>query len=94
MDFGTMTIGTVVVAGLIFGIVEAAKEFGLGGKWPRLLALLLGFGFFGLAYANTEGMLSEDVLRWVNLFTFALAGALSAMGYYDFQKKVRNGDPK
>ena len=32
-------------------------------------------------------MFSEDVVRWVELVVTALAGSLSAMGYYDFIKK-------
>ena len=88
MDF---TIGGVSVALLIFGIVEAAKEFGLQGKAARVLVLLLGIGFVALAQANNQGLLSEDVMQWINLIVTAAAGGLAAMGYYDFQKRVRNG---
>ena len=88
MDF---TIGGVSVALLIFGIVEAAKEFGLQGKAARVLVLLLGVGFVALAQANNQGLLSEDVMQWINLIVTAAVGGLAAMGYYDFQKRVRNG---
>lgn len=89
MDF---TIGGVSVALLIFGIVEAAKEFGLTGKASRVLVLLLGIGFVALAQANAQGLLSEDTMEWINLVVTALAGGLAAMGYYDFTKRARDGD--
>lgn len=89
MDF---TIGGVSVALLIFGIVEAAKEFGLAGKASRVLVLLLGIGFVALAQANAQGLLSEDTMEWINLVVTALAGGLAAMGYYDFTKRARDGD--
>jgi uncharacterized membrane protein (Fun14 family) len=83
-------LGSVGVAALIFGIVEAAKEFGLQGKASRVLVLVLGVFFVGLAQANAQGLLSDDVMQWVNLVVTAVAGGLAAMGYYDFSKK-RNG---
>ena len=85
MDF---TIGGVSVALLIFGIVEAAKEFGLQGKASRILVLLLGVGFVALAQANAQELISADAMRWINLIVTALAGGLAAMGYYDWTKKV------
>ena len=85
------TIGGVTVALLVFGIVEAAKEFGLQGKASRVLVLLLGIAFVGLAQANEQGLFSEQVLQWINLIVTAVAGGLSAMGYYDWQARVRNG---
>ena len=88
MDF---TIGGVSVALLIFGIVEAAKEFGLQGKASRVLVLLLGIGFVALSQANAQGLLSEAAMGWINLIVTALAGGLAAMGYYDFTKRVRDG---
>jgi len=84
-------LGGVGVAALIFGIVEAAKEFGLQGKASRVLVLVLGVFFVGLAQANAQGLLDEQVMQWVNLGVTALAGGLAAMGYYDFSKK-RNGE--
>ena len=41
-------LGSVAIAALVFGLVEAAKEFGVQGKWSRLLALILGGLFVGL----------------------------------------------
>ena len=88
MDFA---LGGVGVAALIFGIVEAAKEFGLQGKASRVLVLGLGIFFVGLAQANAQELLSESAMQWVNLVVTALAGGLAAMGYYDFGKR-RNGE--
>jgi len=75
------------VAALIFGIVEAAKEFGLAGKACRLLVLLLGILFVAIAAADQEGLISEQAMMWVKIVVTAAAGGIAAMGYYDFTKK-------
>jgi len=85
MDFA---IGGISVALLIVGIVEAAKSFGVEGKGSQALALVLGFLFVGLAYAIGQGMLLAEIVPWVELIVTALAGSLSAMGLYDFGKKL------
>lgn len=84
MDF---VIGGISVAILIFGIVEAAKEFGVAGKGSRALALGLGVFFVGLAQAIAQGLIPPEVLVWVELAVTAIAGGLAAMGYYDFVTK-------
>lgn len=88
MDFA---LGGVGVAALIFGIVECAKEFGLQGKAARVLVLVLGIAFVAVAAADQEGLISEQAMMWIKIVATAVAGGLSAMGYYDYQKRVRNG---
>ena len=83
MDFAISGIG---VAALIFGIVEALKEFGVTGKASRVAVFVLGVLFVALAQAQAQGLLSEQAMRWVELAVTALAGGLAAMGYYDFIK--------
>jgi hypothetical protein len=83
-------IGSVAVAALIFGIVEAAKEFGLAGKACRLLVLILGIFFVAIAAAEQEGLISEQVMTWIKLVTTSAAGGLAAMGYYDFTKRQKS----
>ena len=80
-------IGSVAVAALIFGIVEALKEFGLQGKACRAAVFLLGVTFVALAQANEQQLIPENIMIWVNLGVTALAGGLAAMGYYDFSKR-------
>ena len=80
-------IAGVSVAILIFGIVEAAKEFGVSGKWSRALALGLGVFFVGLTQAISAEMIPVILVPWVELVVIAIAGGLAAMGYYDFGKK-------
>lgn len=84
MDFA---IGGVMVAALIFGIVEAAKNFGVNGKWSQVLALVLGFVFVGLAQAIRQEMIPPDALVYVELVVVALAGALASNGWYDFARR-------
>ena len=86
MDFA---IGGVMVAALIFGIVEAAKAFGVDGQWSQVLALVLGFVFVGLAQAIRQEMIPADAVQYIELVVTALAGALAANGYYDFAKRGR-----
>ena len=88
MDF---TIGGVAVGLLIFGIVEAAKEFGLQGKAARVMVLVLGVIFVAIVAADQEGLVSEQAMMWIKIVSTAVAGGLSAMGYYDWTKRVRNG---
>ena len=84
MDF---VIGGISVAVLVFGIVEAAKEFGIGGKGSRALAAGLGVFFVGLAQALAQGLIPPEAVAWVELAVTGIAGGLAAMGYYDFVMK-------
>lgn len=84
MDFA---IGGIGIAALIFGIVEAAKEFGVSGKGSQLLALVLGFVFVGLAQAIANEMFAATVVLYIELVVTAVGGSLAAMGYFDFLKK-------
>jgi hypothetical protein len=83
----TYMIGTVAVAAVIFGITEALKEFGITGKASRLVVFVLGVIFVGLAAANEAALIPADTMQYINLVVVALAGGLSAMGYYDFTKE-------
>jgi len=84
MDFA---IGGIMVAALIIGIVEAAKEFGVEGNASRALALGLGFFFVALAYGIDEALIPAVAVPYIVWFVTALAGALAAMGYYDLAKR-------
>ena len=84
MDFA---IGGIAVALLVVGIVEAAKEFGLGGKGPRWLALGLGFFFTALAYGIDTGLIPAVAQPYIIWAVTAIAGAVAAMGYYDLGKR-------
>ena len=80
-------IGGIEVMALIFGIVEAAKEFGISGNGSRLLAIVSGFILVGVARAITNGIIPAHIVPYIELIVTALAGSLAAMGYYDFIKK-------
>jgi len=79
----------IFIPALVFGIVEAFKEFGVGGNIARLLALLTAFILMGTAVAIEEAVIAESVIPYLKIIIFATAGALAAMGYYDWQKRVR-----
>ena len=85
MDFA---LGGVAVIALVFGIVEAAKEFGVKGRASRVLALVLAGLFIGIAQADVQGLLSQDAMALVKLVVITLAGTLAAMGFYDFSRKL------
>jgi len=85
MDF---MIGGVGVAALIFGVVEAAKAFGVEGRGSQVLALILGFLFVGLTQAISAGLIPPEVAQYIELVATALAGALAANGWYDFGKRA------
>ena len=80
-------IGGIGIAALIFGIVEAAKGFGINGKGSQLLAMVLGFVFVGVSQAIAGGMIPANIVPYIELVVTALAGSLAACGYYDFIKK-------
>ena len=77
-------IGGIEVAALVFGIVEAAKEFGVKGRGSQLLALTIGFLLVGTSQAIANEMIAANIVPYVELVITALAGGLAAMGFYDF----------
>lgn len=85
MDFA---IGGIAIGGLILGLVEAAKELGIDGKWSRVLALALGFLFTALAYGLQQSLIPAVAEPYVVWAVTAIAGALAAMGYYDLGKRL------
>lgn len=88
MDFGGFEIGGVAMIVLVVGIVEAAKRFGVEGRWSEALALALGFGFVGLSAAIGEGLVAEPLLPWIRICVLGLGGSLAATGIYDLLKKM------
>lgn len=84
MDF---LIGGIGVAALIFGIVEAAKAFGVRGKGCQILALGLGFLFVGLSHGISQELIPAPWVPYLEWGVTSLAGALAAIGYYDFLAK-------
>lgn len=84
-------IGGIAVAALVVGIVEAAKEFGVGGKKSRALALGTGVVLVGVSQAIARGLVPAEAVVWVELVITAVAGGVAAMGYYDFAKRFMKG---
>ena len=74
----------VPVLALVLGIVEAAKSWGLAGKWCTVLALVLGVVFAMLIQlASTFPAFAP----WLGALVIGLALGLAASGIYDFANK-------
>lgn len=84
----SFSIGGIVVAVIVFGIVEAAKDFGLSNT-KAIRGLALGLAVFLVALAQVVPMLPETAQLIIKIVVTSLAAALSAMGYYSFQKKLK-----
>ena len=76
------------------GVVETAKRWGVTGKGSEVLAFVVAFFFVGLAFAIQQGMIPEVALPWIVLVVTALAGGLTATGYYDLLKRTGIFDAK
>jgi hypothetical protein len=90
MDF---TIDVVVVSALIVGITETLKElFSLEGNKVRIVTVLLGFFFYGLAFAMNQALIPEAAHVWIKLVVYSLGGAAAAMGYFDLWTKYHGAE--
>jgi hypothetical protein len=87
MDLSQYAIGGVSILFIIFGIVEAAKRYGVRGKASETLAYCLGAFFVSLVVAISKGMIPEVALPWIELVVVAIGGGLTigltATGLYD-----------
>lgn len=83
-----VTIAGISLLLLIPGIVEAAKEFGIGGKASLALSLGLGVLFFGLAQAIGGGLIPAPYLPWIDVVVYGLGGGLAVSGYYDLVRRT------
>lgn len=85
MDFA---IGSIKVAALVIGIVQAAKGFGLTGKrGKQALALVTSVVLVGISHGITEGLVPSAYIPYITWGVTAIAGGLAAMGWYSFAKK-------
>lgn len=71
---------------LIFGIVEAAKDFGVTGTRSKFLALLTGIILVGITIAIEEVLIAESAIPYIKVALISVSGSLATMGYYDFLK--------
>jgi len=91
MDFGAFLIGGISVIALVLGIVEAAKRWGLAGKWCQVLALVLGTMFVALSQAIQVGIVPAAWVPWIEVVVIGLGGGLAATGVFDLANKLLKG---
>lgn len=85
MDF---TIGYTDVAVLVLAITQAVKAlFNVNGKTNQIIALVVGFLLVGISHGIAEGLIPASAIPYIDWFMTALAGALAAIGAYEFGKR-------
>lgn len=84
-------IGPVLLIGLIAGLVEFAKKFGLAGNYCIALSMALALAF-GTGYQLTQAI-PVDVAGWFTLVVFDLLFGLMTCGLYDIAKQFRPTPP-
>lgn len=89
MDFQAVAIGGVGILALVFGVVEALKQFGVTGKASQAAAAILGLSFFGVASAIEAGAIPPEVVPYIVVAVQGVGGAVAAMGVYDFVRKLQ-----
>lgn len=85
-EFSNLMVGTVAVIPLVMGLVQFAKRFGVDGNWNIVLALVFGVVFSGVAYGIDQSLIPVVAIPYIKWAVFALAGGLSAAGFYDIGK--------
>lgn len=85
MDFELAGVSFVAI---VLGIVEAAKEFGVKGRWSLALAMIVGLLLFGLGGAIEGALVPADCMPWIEATVKAIAGSLAVAGFYRLSKRV------
>lgn len=89
MNFAEIGIGGIGVLALVFGVVEALKQFGVTGKASQAVAAVLGLSFFGVASAIEAGAIPTEAVPYITIAVQGVGGAVAAMGAFDFIKKLK-----
>ena len=85
MDF---QIGPVDVALLVLGITQGLKALtGAEGKTNLIVAFVAGFVLVAVSHGTAEGLIPPGATPYIVWFVTSLAGALSAIGAYEFGKR-------
>lgn len=84
-----LAIAGLEVAGLVIGIVEALKGFGVKSTIAkRASALGSGVILTFISYGIHEQLIPMHIVPYINWGVYSVAGGLAAMGYYDFGKRT------
>ena len=74
----------LLILGMIVGLTEFAKKFGVVGNAAIACSMLLGI-LFAILYQI--GQLNPAVDMWLQIVVFGILFGLTACGFYDLGKK-------
>jgi flagellar biosynthesis protein FliR len=74
--------------GMILGLVELSKKFGLQGNWLIVESSLLGL-FFGMVYQLSIAI-PDNAFSWLGVVVYSILFGLSVSGFYDLGKRAGN----
>lgn len=84
MDF---QIGPTDVAMLVLGVTQGVKAiFDVEGKTNIVIAFGVGFVLVSVSHGIAEGLIPPGAIPYIEWFVTSLAGALAAIGAYEFGK--------
>lgn len=87
MEGSNIFIYGLSLAGMVLGIVQAAKKIGIRDKFSVILALILGPV---LMATFTASEMLPAFRPWVQSVVVGLGASLSAMGFYSISKGDQN----
>lgn len=82
--FGVLS--PILLWGMILGLVEFSKKFGVSGNWLVVEAALLGL-LFGTIYQLGLGMPTRWI-EWFSIIVYSILFGLSVSGFYDLGKRA------
>ena len=81
-------LSPILMWGMILGLVELFKKFGLQGNWCIVVSALLGL-IFGTLYQLSYAI-PANTAAWLGLAVYSILFGLSVSGFYDLAKRAGN----
>ncbi len=79
-------LSPILMWGMILGLVEFAKKFGLQGNGCVVMSAVLGL-FFGTIFQLSIAI-PQSPLEWLAITVYSLLFGLSVSGFYDLAKRA------